>query len=380
MRRFDFDSMKPFLRCCWLLVCLRLLTLHAHAGYSSLYIFGDSLSAVAGGGFGYPPPPGTTPADYYEGRFSNGRVWVEYLAQEQGIPFNTNDDFSAFGEFSLLALDTIIYGNFYPPPDIGTSLFVVWPENSDLFLYATFGGTNASSWSFDINNSAQNISAIIDQLYADGARTLLMPNAVDISRAPWFTYTITNSTSVTNNVGPLITAVHNGVVQLNAALATVISQARARHPDLTIFAPDFYTEFNKILEDPSRYGFTKTDVDALEDPALKDKTFDGPGANYVFWDYLHPTTRLHSFVANYVQQSIAPLGIARFNQEGASDRFDLINLPIGRTGTLECNTNLANPNGWTTRATITAKTATQTILISTNSLGSPCFFRLKYPE
>ena len=77
-------------------------------------------------------------------------------------------------------------------------------------------------------------------------------------------------------------------------LATAIGQLRAQYPDLTIYAPDFYTQFNFFLSHPEIYGITTTGIDALEDPALTDKSFNGPGANYLFWDYLHPTTKVHA--------------------------------------------------------------------------------------
>jgi len=104
---------------------MRLLTQDAGAGFSSMYVFGDSLSATSGGGLEYPPPPGASFANYWEGRFSNGRVWVEYLAAQQGIPFETNKNFSSFGHNSGTVFNDITYGNYYPPPDIATSLFVI---------------------------------------------------------------------------------------------------------------------------------------------------------------------------------------------------------------------------------------------------------------
>jgi len=57
-----------------------------------IYVFGDSLSDT-GNAFsrtGSPPPP------YFNGRFSNGPVWVEYLADRLGLPRNPSTNF-AFG-------------------------------------------------------------------------------------------------------------------------------------------------------------------------------------------------------------------------------------------------------------------------------------------
>jgi phospholipase/lecithinase/hemolysin len=50
----------------------------ASAAFSNAYFFGDSLSDTGNvyTVFG----PGYVPAPYYDGRFSNGPVWVEHLA------------------------------------------------------------------------------------------------------------------------------------------------------------------------------------------------------------------------------------------------------------------------------------------------------------
>ena len=56
------------------------------SAYSQLYVFGDSLSdtgnlfAATGGTNPIPP--------YFNGRFSNGPVWVETLAASLGLPVN----------------------------------------------------------------------------------------------------------------------------------------------------------------------------------------------------------------------------------------------------------------------------------------------------
>jgi uncharacterized repeat protein (TIGR03803 family) len=152
----------------------RLLTLQAEAAYSSMYVFGDSLSAVSGGGMQYPPPLGTSVDNYWNGRFSNGRVWVEYLADLQGITLNTNNDFSWFGGGSGSIQKTLVSGNFYPPPDFATSLCIFWPACSDCFALALFAGTN--SWSPTLAELGSYETATVGLLYTQGMGTVLIPN------------------------------------------------------------------------------------------------------------------------------------------------------------------------------------------------------------
>ena len=365
----------------WLVCCLGWLgpgAPHSLAGFSSMYVFGDSLSAISGGGTQYPPPPGTSVGNYWNGRFSNGQVWVEYLAALQGIGFNTNNVFANFGDDSSSIYRTLVYGNFYPRPDLATSLCIFWSACSDCFVLTLFEGTN--SWSPGIALEMTNVTASVGLLYSKGMRTVLIPNSVDVSLVPFFSYTLDTFGigSVAPSGIPSLASLRTNVIQYNTALATAIAQLRTQYPDLTIEAPDFYTQFNFLLGHPGIYGLTNTSIDALEDQALTDKSFTGPGAEYLFWDYLHPTTKVHSEVANFAQQAITPLSI-QVSLQGASNRLDLANLPIGRTGTLESTTNLFTQRTWIPRASVLVTNVNQTVFVSTNGLGSFHFFRLSFP-
>ena len=351
------------------------------AGFSSMYVFGDSLSAVSGGGTQYPPPPGISVDNYWNGRFSNGQVWVEYLAARQGIPFNANNNFCGFGNDSSLIYHNLVYGNWHRPPDISTALYVLWSACSDCFVmqfYGAFTGTNY--WSEGISIEMTNITATVDLLYRQGMRTLLLPNAVDVSVVPFFTDTmVTLGVYATNDLPALLTDLRSHIVQYNEALAVTINQMRMQYAGLTIYAPDFYTQFNAVRNDPGRYGITVENIDVLEDPALADKSFNGPGANYLFWDYLHPTTKVHAAVANFIQQLVTPVRINRFLRQGSRYRFDFVDLPIGRTGALESADRLQPPVDWTPRASVAVTNTTQTVFLPANGLANPCFFRLNFP-
>ena len=50
------------------------------SAYDALYAFGDSLTDTGNS----PAPPGT---NYYNGRFSNGPLWVEYMSTNVRGPF-----------------------------------------------------------------------------------------------------------------------------------------------------------------------------------------------------------------------------------------------------------------------------------------------------
>ena len=366
----------------WLLFSLLGLgpgALHSRAAFSSMYVLGDSLSAVSGGGTQYPPPPGTSVDNYWNGRFSNGRIWVEYLADLLGISFKTNCDFAVFGDGTPSIYRILIYGNFYPPTDFGTSLCVFWPACSDCFALTLFEGTN--DWSSTFPEFVDTFTNSIGLLYRQGMRAVLIPNSVDVSLVPFFTHTLPTLGvgSIAPNGVPSQAAIHAGVIQYNAALASAIGQLRSQYPDLAIYAPDFYTQFNYGLSHPDVYGLTKLDIDALEDPALTDKSFDGPGAEYAFWDYLHPTTKVHSFMAAFAAQVLPKPMLQKLSVRDGRVRLDFSNLPVGRTGTLEATTNLLAQTSWKPFAFLSVTNNTQTVITSMNGLGDHCFFRLNFP-
>lgn len=371
------------LRAAWWLVlallAMRLLAPEARAAFTSLYVFGDSISAISGGGTQYPPPPGTSVDNYWQGRFSNGPVWVESLAGLLGLPFNTNNDFAFFGGGSGPIYQTLIYGNFHPPADFSTSLCVFWPACSDCFYLAVFAGTN--SWTPYVPEFVTVFSNSIDLLYSQGMRAVLIPNSVDISLVPFFNYTLNvfGIGAVAPYGIPSLATLHTNVIQYNAALATAIGQLRTRYPDLTIYTPDFYSQFNIAATNPAAYGLTKTNIDALEDPTLTDKSFAGPGANYVFWDYLHPTSKVHSFVAAYAAQSFLGPAFQRIVLHPGSVRLDLAHLPMTRTGRVESKTNLLLQTAWTPCASLVVTNPTQTVIIPAAGFGNRCYFRLNFP-
>ena len=93
-----------------------LVTLPTKAAFNSLYVFGDALSATAD-----PNAPG---GPYFYGqRDSNGRVWVEVLAQRQGLVFE-NAKNNSYWDHNSSDLVTQLK-DFIPPADVANDLFVV---------------------------------------------------------------------------------------------------------------------------------------------------------------------------------------------------------------------------------------------------------------
>jgi len=327
--------------------------------FTSFYIFGDSISATTNGG---------SPSQYFYGtRFSNGRVWVEVLAQRQGLTFITNHDNAFFGNYSSNVLKTVT--NFSAPGDVSTALFAVWVNNADMYDAANNDGTNMSLWTAAINLSQTNHFKIITNLCGKGARWFILPNIVDLSAIPAF-----DLDSRTNFI-------HQRCLDYNVAFSNTLVQAKAACPAATFYAPDMFSLLTNILAHPASYGVTNAlfqgkSIDAVEDLGTAATNLNGAGAIYIFWDFTDPTAKVHEIIADNVQQLISPVQISWITPVTGSNRIDLANVPVGLNGVVEGSTNITSPN-WITRQTITSTNGSQAVYVPTS--GSQQFYRLHFP-
>jgi phospholipase/lecithinase/hemolysin len=344
--------MKAVLKCSLAVLVLMFLGQSTRGAFSSMYVFADSLSSTTNNVNG-----GT---NYFGTRWCNGPVWVEYLARDQGIAYRDSNNVSGFG-FNTTYLTNFV-GALAVLPNASNSLFVVWAGASDLFWDWVYNNTHDAPWVASINDHMANTAWIIQDLYSKGARSLVLPNAVDIGAAPMFAALPAASK----------TYLHQKAIQYNTALSNLVSQIHVTLPALAIYSPDLFTQLQTLLANPTAYGLANTTIDALDDPTLIDKSTNGPGANYIFWDTLHPTTKVQSLIAEQSLLLMSPR-ISSFTHAGASNRLDVANLPVGAAFSLETSTNLII---WRTNLSLTATNVLQTIDLQTNA--NRLFFRLKF--
>ena len=353
---------QPLLPFALALVLLATPVAPAQGGLSSLYVFGDGVSTTTNN---------INPSVaylYYGHRFCNGRVWVEVLAQRQGLPYDPARNWSYFGHYSTELVANL---NRFTAPDAGTALVVVWVSDAD-FVYTLNNidppyNTNLHlpTWTAAINQSLTNHWLAIQSLYAKGARQIVMPNAVDISKVPYYAYLASADQLF----------VRQRVIDFNTGFAALINQARASLPGLTIHVPDFFAVLDDIWAHPADYGLVNPGIDAVDDPALADKSLNGPGTNYVFWDYLDPTAKSHAIMADIAQQIISPVRIENVVPVGTNNRLDLVNVPVGRNGFVDTSTDLAN---WMPGPAITSTHASQSVFVP--ATGPSQFYRLRFPS
>jgi hypothetical protein len=344
-------SLRRFIHGIW---WLWLFALPARAAFSNLYVFGDGVCTTTncpGGQF------------YYGQRYCNGRVWVEVLAQWQALSYDSNKNWSYFGQYSPDLLTNL--NRFAPPPDASSALFVVWVADADFVWNQSQYETDLAQWTNAIQRSLANHYTVITNLYyAKGVRALVMPNAVDISKVPYYS----GLPSANKDF------IRQRTIDFNTAFVTTLNQARTNLPGITIYSPDTFSLFDRMLAQANYYGLTNAGIDAVDDPALSDKSLNGPGANYVFWDYLDPTAKAHMALADLVQQSVSPPYISQLTLLGASNQLVAANVPVGRNGAVLGSDIFSS---WTSVGPIQSTTQSQSVFVP--AAGSPFFYRLQFP-
>lgn len=329
-----------------------MVVLPAHA-YTSLYVFGDALSTTTNNS------SGALTSYYYGKRYSNGRVWVEVLAQRQAVPVAMNWSYFDCNSSNLVKN----VNSFNISPSIAANaLFVVWVNNSDLFdAVMTAPNTNQSTWTAIINRGQANQLQAITTLYNKGVRTIIMPSAVDVGKVPYFYLDIGNFSSI----APFV---RQECIAYNAAFSNTLNQARAACPGLTIYQPNFFGLLDDVLAHASNYGLTNAlnnnhvSIDAM-DALYPNCNTNGLGANYVFWDYLDPSARFHAVIADFTQQIVSPVQIAQIMAlNNSSNQLAIVNVPMGLSGSIEGCTNLASPN-WTTLQSISSQAPVQSYFV-----------------
>lgn len=236
---------------------------------------------------------------WFLGRFSNDRVWTEYLADQLGLPLYNWAVGGAAGDTAHYVIPGLmqqvaswrIYmeeASGYKPAN---SLFTVW-----------IGGNDFLSYQRSVEQVVNDVASALHELVGAGARHIVLLNLPDLSRTPSFKYRAD---------GARIAA---QVIDYNARLAALAQRLRAQFGaqlDLRLF--DAHVLFDQVYEHPEQYRVANTAdacLDINRSSSLDYFIPQRPRAGcadpdtYLFWDTLHPTTHTHKLLAERVAQSL----------------------------------------------------------------------------
>lgn len=335
------------------LAALAALFLTVTNGYSftAIYAFGDSLTDT-----GRNPPSET---GYYQGRYSNGPLWIEYLSPMLGIPYNASNNLAISGSTtSDLALEI---ASMPAPVNPQSALYAIWSGANDFLDSAPANGVSDAAWSGTISNAVLNITNALATLYTGGAREVIVGNMPNLGQLP-----------AASSFGPLTNYVDAKVQLFNGMLNTAVTNLMGSHTGLRIYLMNANRGFTNIYYSPATYGFTVVSVGALQDPNLTDKSFNGPGANYLFWDPVHPTTKMHALVGA-MAYNLVGVGL-NLAGNGTNPSLIVSNLYPGFQYSIQASTNLLM---WTNYETFIAASTNLNIPV-TNAPGRAVYYRAAY--
>ncbi len=282
--------MRPTV-CGLLFLSLFILLIGRANAYSSLYAFGDSLSDTGNvfAASSFPLPP------YFNGRFSNGPVWVETLASNLGLSASP----------SLLGGTNYAFGGATTgtPPgsstptltdQMGLYLTATGGVADPNALYVVFGGGNDVR-DQDVSSSVSNISNIVTTLAGAGATTFLIPNLPDIGKTPEALVDPAVSAGAT-----ALSAMFN--TQLDVEIDNLRSSLGAN-----IFELDTFGFLNGIIANPASAGITNVNTPCLSTQTL---SICADPDEYVFWDTIHPTAVGHRLLGEAATAALVPVPAA----------------------------------------------------------------------
>jgi outer membrane lipase/esterase len=274
----------------WILVLVALLgqatiaCWSATPHYDNLYVFGDSycdvgnLFAATGG-----EVPG---APYFEGRFSNGPIWLDHVAGFLGVPMKPSSlggtDY-AFGGAWVTAAQPLGTGSIPSVPQQvelyllqnggkadPNALYILEGGGNDI-LGTTTGSSQALGAKIAVGIAASELA-----LRKAGARHFVIPNLFDVGLLP----AAAGNTAFASAASKAV----------NTDLAFLLA-AESLLEGVHILRLDVFSLLGAVETDPTHFGFTD-----VTEPCLTTTVCSDPDHTF-FWDTHHPTEFGHSFFA-----------------------------------------------------------------------------------
>lgn len=294
----------------------------------AIFVFGDSLSDP---GNSFTATEGAIPPFpyYFNGRFSNGKVAVEDLAEQLGSDYvldpannfafggastgqrNSNeDDVGADLPGLRDQIDAFAAAIGSGEAD-SKGLYLVWAGPND-FL-DTIGGVTFDDPAVLLQDGTRNLVYAATTLAGLGAEDIVLPNMLDLGLLPATQPHKTEATALTK--------------AFNASVALVLGNL-----DIAITQVDLFGLSKELAVDPAAFGFSNGTVPLLnyklsqgENPFADPDAFFANPDGFFFWDQFHPTTEGHEVLGNEIYQTLTgAIAQPSFNSIEGTRKADLL--------------------------------------------------------
>ena len=283
--------------------------------FSSMYVFGDSLSdtgntvaVLASQNLGRPFP---FAGPYNGGSFSNGPLWVEYLAYGLGLPGTAASFMVGGNNFAFAGARTNQFTSDGLPPLIAQSFGIfgsggTLPAADPNALYVVVGGGNdvravrSGEPGASIGDAISGLTNTIGYLASIGAKNVLVANLPDLGLTP---------------EAALLQLLSGGALPTSASSAATAAFNGALAGAIPLWEGGFNVDINLldlagissyVFNHAATYGFTNTTLPCngflgaggliyiALDPANVAASQGTSCDASVFSDILHPSARLHA--------------------------------------------------------------------------------------
>jgi len=307
-----------------LFLCMAAVTaMAATPPLKGFVVFGDSLSDN-GNLYAYMKHQLPLSPPYYQGRFSNGPVWIEHLVASyypvdalahmsnyafggSGIAAKEEDE-DPINDGGMLTLDEQVDSYLLAHGDKAndSSLYVVWT-----------GANNYLALPDDINAEVRFVVSgtlrSVEHLLEKGAKHIMVLGLPDLGRTP-----MALEFEATDELSTL-------AKRHNALLEAEVRKLEIKYPEVQWIFFSVYEMFQEAIDYPERYGFTNTTgtcYDTLESLPSSQSILSmasriKPGSmphrhicdEYLFFDPVHPSARAHEHIGQQVRAFLDHVGV-----------------------------------------------------------------------
>ena len=243
---------------------------------------------------------------------------------------------------------------------------IAWAGSNDLLLPLADAKvlTNDAVWTSLTARRVGNVTNGVAQLYAKGARSIIVGEIYELSRFP----ILAGSTESAK------ARQRQRLTTYNRALGSALDKLSWTWPDLRLQLLPVHDLFEEFFAHHAELGFVNVRIGAMQDADLKDKSYTGPGKDYAFWDGFHASSKLHAVWAGWYFALIRHARLEGLSLRAANGTSELwlSRLKIGRRCRLERSANLPE---WQTAHSFTADQGTNLVSPVLFDTGS-AFFRL----
>lgn len=283
------------------------------ANVNKVVVFGDSLSDN-GNLFHYMKEQLPMSPPYYEGRFSNGPVWIELLVNSSfahdkkshlldyafggaGVSEDPDNLFSLHKQVDSYLLT-------HNDKAESDSLFAVWIGSNN---YLALPEDEANT----VKEVNDGISKELQRLVDHGAKYILVANLPDLGHVP---------AAKDFDEPELLSRLSKAH---NEELERHMGDLKVKNPSIEWVFFDVYTEVNDMMNYPGSFGFTNvTDTcyeAAAQEPshkmalriaaAVQSKYTANACDGYLFFDPVHPSIIAHKIMAKRTREMLEDSGI-----------------------------------------------------------------------